>query len=26
MKLEEYVPLVEALLPAVLTAGRIEMA
>ena len=26
MKLEEYIPLVEALLPAVLTAGRIEMA
>lgn len=26
MKLEDYVPLVEALLPAVLTAGRIEMA
>lgn len=26
MKLEDYVPLVEALLPAVLAAGRIEMA
>ena len=25
MKLEEYVPLVEALLPAVLMAGRIEV-